>query len=180
MATSPDYITSINTAQPEIWSAPFVIPRGHLLVSAGQVCQHLYFVESGAVRVYFVAENQEHTIRLGYKGNIINDLPSFLSQQPGRLYIEAIKKSVIKKAHINAIYTLRDSEKKMTDLWIATLENLFLQQFEREIDLLITAPEARYQRVLQRSPQLFQEVPHKYIAAYLRMTPETLSRIQKS
>ncbi len=51
---------------------------------------------------------------------------------------------------------------------------------EREQDLLINSPEERYRRVLKRSPQLFQEVPHKYIAAYLRMPPETLSRVKKA
>ena len=60
------------------------------------------------------------------------------------------------------------------------LESLFLDQFEREIDLLTASPEERYLRVLKRSPKVFQEVPHKYIAEYLRMTPETLSRIKKS
>jgi CRP-like cAMP-binding protein len=65
-------------------------------------------------------------------------------------------------------------------LYSVLLEQLVLQQMEREQDLLITSPVERYQRVLERSPMLFQEVPHKYIAAYLRMSPETLSRIKKS
>ena len=60
------------------------------------------------------------------------------------------------------------------------LEELFAQQIEREIDILTHSPVERYKRVLERSPQLFQEIPAKYIASYLRMTPETLSRIQKS
>jgi hypothetical protein len=55
-----------------------------------------------------------------------------------------------------------------------------LQQMERERDILTSSPLERYKRVLERSPQLFQEIPNKYIASYLRMTPETLSRIKKS
>ncbi|MCH5683547.1 hypothetical protein LWM68_04255 [Niabella sp. W65] len=64
-------------------------------------------------------------------------------------------------------------------LWAAMLENLVLQQIEREKDLLIQSPKERYERVLKRSPQLFQEIANKYIAAYLRMSPETLSRLKK-
>jgi len=60
------------------------------------------------------------------------------------------------------------------------LEQLTLQQLEREKDILTSSPLERYKRVLKRSPQLFQEIPNKYIADYLRMTPETLSRIKKS
>lgn len=64
-------------------------------------------------------------------------------------------------------------------LWKQILELLVYQQMEREIDLLTYSPQKRYERVLQRSPQLFQEIPSKYIASYLRMSPETLSRLKK-
>lgn len=64
--------------------------------------------------------------------------------------------------------------------WVNVLQTLSLQQLDREIDLLTTSPKARYERVLERSPRLFQEIPHRYIANYLRMTPETLSRLKKS
>ena len=51
---------------------------------------------------------------------------------------------------------------------------------EREVDLITYSPQKRFERVFERSPQLFQEIPQKYIASYLRMTPETLSRILKN
>jgi CRP/FNR family transcriptional regulator, anaerobic regulatory protein len=60
------------------------------------------------------------------------------------------------------------------------MESLIVQQIEREVDLLTASPTERLARVLKRSPNLFQEVPLKYIASYLRMTPETLSRIRNS
>ena len=64
--------------------------------------------------------------------------------------------------------------------YIVLLESLVTQQIDRGIDLLIPSPTERLKRVLQRSPNLFQEIPLKYIASYLRMTPETLSRIRNS
>ena len=65
-------------------------------------------------------------------------------------------------------------------LWSGILEDLVLQQIEREKDLLINSPKERYERVLKRSPQLFQEIPNKHIANYLRMSAETLSRLKNS
>ena len=59
------------------------------------------------------------------------------------------------------------------------LGELIYQQMERERDILTSSPLERYKRVLSRSPQLFQEIPNKHIASYLRMTPETLSRLKK-
>ncbi|MCY7291948.1 MAG: Crp/Fnr family transcriptional regulator, partial [Ferruginibacter sp.] len=64
--------------------------------------------------------------------------------------------------------------------YLFLMENLVTQQIDREIDLLITSPAERLKRVLARSPNLFQEIPLKYIASYLRMKPETLSRIRNS
>ena len=65
-------------------------------------------------------------------------------------------------------------------VWTKILEDLVIQQIEREKDLLVSSPKERYERVLRRSPILFQEVSNRHIANYLRMTPETLSRLKKS
>lgn len=65
-------------------------------------------------------------------------------------------------------------------IWTNILEDLVIQQMEREIDILTQSPKERYDRVLKRSPQLFQEIPNKHIANYLRMSAETLSRLKKS
>ena len=62
--------------------------------------------------------------------------------------------------------------------WYDILRGLVMGQTEREIDLLTTDAAERYRRVWKRSPRLFQEIPAKYIANYLRMSPETLSRIR--
>lgn len=65
-------------------------------------------------------------------------------------------------------------------VWSRMLENLVVQQLEREVDILTASPKERYERVLARSPRLFQEIPGRNIANYLRMSPETLSRLKKS
>lgn len=72
------------------------------------------------------------------------------------------------------------AQPERVDAWMQILEQLIYQQLERELDLLIESPSERLNRVLKRSPNLFQEIPLKYIASYLRMTPETLSRLRKS
>ena len=70
---------------------------------------------------------------------------------------------------------------------IAIAMNVYSQEANKKIhdqthnkDILINSPMDRFQRVFKRSPQLFQEIPNKHIASYLRMTPETLSRLKKS
>lgn len=155
------------------------IERNEYLKVSGNTDTNIYFVESGSLRVFVVNNDEEQNIRFGYKGNLIVLLDSFLTGKPTIFNVQAIKKTVLKvigKQQLNDFL----QEEKNQKLWTQILENLILQQLEREIDILNNSPQERYNRVLQRSPQLFQEIPNKHIANYLRMSAETLSRLKKS
>lgn len=154
--------------------------RNEFLKISGSTDTDIYFVEKGSVRLFMIDENEERIIRFGYTGNIIVSLDSFLSGKPSDFYIQAIKKSSIKIASKKDFYEFIQSDEENLKFWNSILEDLVLQQIEREKDLLISSPRERFERVLKRSPKLFQEVPNKYIANYLRMSPETLSRLKKS
>ncbi|MFC7345470.1 Crp/Fnr family transcriptional regulator [Chryseobacterium zhengzhouense] len=157
-----------------------VINRHHFLTLEGDIDSNIYFIEKGSLRIFIRDEDQERVIRFGYKENIIVCLDSFLSEKPTDFYIQAIKKTEIKVASKKDFYKFITSSNENLNLWTAILEDLVLQQIEREKDLLANSPKERYDRVLKRSPQLFQEIPNKHIANYLRMSPETLSRLKKS
>lgn len=154
--------------------------RNEFLKISGSTDTQIYFIEKGSVRIFMTDDNEERIIRFGYTGNIIVSLDSFLSGKPSELYIQAIKKTAVKIASKRDFYDFIQSDRKHMEFWMNVLEDLVLQQLEREKDLLINAPKERFERVLKRSPKLFQEVPNKYIANYLRMSPETLSRLKKS
>ncbi len=156
-----------------------ILQRNEFLTEYGKRDDNVYFVESGSLRVFVLNEQEEQSIRFGYPGNLIVALDSFLTQKPTQLYIQALKKTVIKVIEKQQLEAFLNTENNK-QLWLGILENLVLQQMEREIDLLTHNPKERYLRVLHRSPQLFQEIPHKHIANYLRMSPETLSRLKKS
>lgn len=154
--------------------------RNEFLKISGSTDTSIYFIENGSVRIFMMDENEERIIRFGYTGNIIVSLDSFLSGKPSDLYIQAIKRTTVRIASKKDFYEFIQSNEEHLKFWMDILEDLILQQLEREKDLLINAPGERFERVLKRSPKLFQEVPNKYIANYLRMSPETLSRLKKS
>ena len=127
-----------------------------------------------------LSEYEEHIIRFGYEGSLITSLSSFLKGTPSEFYIEAIRKTSMKVISKEDLARLVNENSENLRQYTNLLETLISQQIDREIDLLITSPTERLNRVLKRSPNLFQHVPLKYIASYLRMTPETLSRIRNS
>jgi len=154
--------------------------RGEWIEREGAVSTTIYFVKSGSLKIYLQNKEAEQIIRFGYQNDLVVSLDSFLTNDKSDFNIQAIKETKVRCILKSDFFEVIYSDAKYLKIWILTLENLVQQQIEREKDLLIDSPFERYNRVLKRSPKLFQEIPHKYIANYLRMTPETLSRLKKS
>ena len=163
----------------ELSEKTITIDRNEFLKVKGNIDTNVYYVESGSLRIFVLDDYEEQTIRFGYKENLIVSLDSFLTGKPSDLFIQAIKKTVIKVVTKPQINKFLETEINR-NLWTKILENLVVQQLDREIDILTNSPKERYKRVLKRSPQLFQEIPNRHIANYLRMSAETLSRLKKS
>ncbi len=154
--------------------------REEFLKVANTLDTNIYFIESESVRVFFIENLEEHTLYFGHSNSIITALDSFLSNRKTALEIQALKKTEVGYLTKKEFLDFVNSKPVYLKLWNEVLKEIIIHQLDREKDLLIPSTEQRYQRVLKRKPELFQEIPHKYIASYLRMAPETLSRIKKS
>lgn len=168
---------TIDKEAPTLWDKEITLSRNELLVQTGSIDNWIYYVESGALRICVESENEIHTTRFAYRDSLVTVLDSFFRDVPTIYSIEAIRKSKVIRMNKEDFKKFVLAHQEYTTLWRILLEELILQQLEREVDLLHNTPAERYKRVYERSPQLFQEIPHKYIAAYLRMTPETFSRL---
>ena len=157
-----------------------ILKRNEFLKVKGSVDTNIYFIENGSLRIFLLDDGEEQIIRFGYKNNLIVSLDSFFTEKPSDFYIQAIKKTTLKVIYKNKFIDFIGKSDKNKNLWTTILENLILQHIEREKDILTSSPKERYNRVLKRSPKLFQEIPNKHIANYLRMSPETLSRLKNS
>lgn len=163
----------------ELWEKEISLKRNEYLKMEGEKDTHIYFIVEGSLRLFVFDGEEEHTIRLGYTGNIITALGSFITETPTDLYMQALKSTQLLAITKTSFMEFIQSSKENLNLWMQITSFLIYELLERERDILTSSPAERYQRVLKRSPQLFQEIPNKYIASYLRMTPETLSRIKK-
>lgn len=171
-------ISELEKAQ--LWEGELEFKKGEYLKVQGNIENRFFYVLDGCFRIFIDLEDEEHTIRFAYRGNVFNALDSYVTGKPTAFYIQALRKTRVAFVSISFYERWLHSNPKYFEMWTGILKTLIIQQFEREQDLLIHSPRTRYERVLKRSPQLFQEVPLKYIANYLRMSPETLSRIQNS
>lgn len=163
----------------ELSEHSLTLERNEFLKVGGSIDTNAYYIESGSLKVYVLDDFEERIIRFGYAENIIVSLDSFFTEKPSDLYIQALKKTELKVVSKEQVTRFLEADTNRR-FWISELEKLIVQQHEREVDLLTNSPRERYRRVMERSPQLFQEIPNKHIASYLRMSPETLSRLKKS
>ncbi len=157
-----------------------VLKRGEILIYDGSYNQDIYIVNQGCIHMYMMINDQPQSIRFAYNGSLFTAIDSFFGHQANQYIYQAIRKTeiqIIPKSDFD--YFISQDQDHLV-LWNKVLQLLILSMVERENDLLHSNPKDRLDRVLRRSPQLFQYVPHKYIASYLRMSPETLSRLQKS
>ncbi|MFD2999916.1 Crp/Fnr family transcriptional regulator [Pontibacter toksunensis] len=161
-----------------LWKKRVQLSRYDFLIQQGQVEQGLYFVISGALRIYFPLPDEEICVGFSYPGNLVVSFPSFVDGKPSAYYIQALKKSELLGISKTDFMQLMVQHPNIRRFWYEELEKALVGKIEREVDLLLPEPEQRLQRVMRRSPQLFQHIPKKYIASYLRMTPETLSRLK--
>ncbi len=158
----------------------FSIARNEYLIQQGQKERYFYYVIDGALRAYTIIEDEEYTIRFAYKNSIVAALPAYFTDAPSDISIQAIRKSKLIRFKKADFESFLESSTENLKTYNALLKDLVSSFYEREVDLLTTSPSERLKRILKRSPQVFQEIPHKYIASYLRMSPETLSRLLNS
>lgn len=107
---------------------------------------------------------------------MVGSLASFLSQTPSLVNIAAIencKYYVLNRDDVMELVSKYDSLKKMADIIV---QEQLLRAEKREAALLSVNPEERFKNLMEEHPKIFKRIPLRYVASYLGITPETLSR----
>jgi CRP-like cAMP-binding protein len=160
------------------WTKELHVPRNEFLVSPGQTEQYLYFTHHGTMRIFYPTASEEICVGFVHPGEMVCAFPSFAMGKPSEYAIQALQASGLIAIARSEFQRCLDSSPAFAKLWRSELERVLIGRMEHEIDLLLPEPAQRLERLRQRSPHIFQKVPKKYLASYLRMTPETLSRLR--
>ena len=162
----------------EAWTIEKTLSRNDFLIQSGQLGRYLYFIKKGTFLISYPLENNDAVVGFGYPKTLIFDYPSFVNNLPSPFAIQTLSKAEVIGIHRSDFLKIKDQFPLFRIQWHHLTEQALLGRIEREIDLITPSPKARYERLINRSPHIFQLFPHKYIASYLRMTPETLSRLR--
>lgn len=150
-----------------------------MILRAGEVCTHSYFVHSGLLRSFTINDHiVEHVMSFACAGWWIGDMYSLLSQQPGTLFIEVMEDAevvLLSKTDQEALYT---AIPKLERFFRILTENSLVANQERLMDNLSLTAEERFEKFCKRYPSLIQQVPQKLIASYIGVTPEFFSKMK--
>jgi CRP-like cAMP-binding protein len=154
------------------------LPKGSYIITEGKVCNKVYFLEKGSVRGFYNLDGKEATYWFAFENSFVTSFFSFITRKPGVENIQLMEDSLlwsITYDHLQKLYTtFPDMERLgriMNERYYVMLEERFVSNHFKEA-------RERYNILLKNNPDILQRVSLGYVASYLGITQETLSRIR--
>jgi len=156
------------------------IKRRQFILHEGEICNYNTFIVQGCFKMYFMdSKGKEHNLQFAIENWWIGDIGSFHSEEPSKLYIEALENSVILQIKKKDQLMLFVEYPKFNRLFRVFTENALVSAQRRILQNISSTAEERYLDFLKRYPYFFNRISNVQIASYLGVTPEFLSTIRK-
>lgn len=155
------------------------LKKGEYYVESNKISRHFAFIAHGIMRAAQEIDGGEKTSCICTENAFANSTISFITQTPSNTSIQALTDVTLLTIHYNDLQTLY----RQSPFWlhigrvIMEQEFLNLQQVSWRNSQL--SPDEKYLTLMRENPQVIHQVPLRYIASFLNITPETLSRIRK-
>jgi CRP-like cAMP-binding protein len=154
-----------------------VVPQNEFILRSGEVAQSMYYLLSGAIYQYELSPEQDRNIiDLRIQNEWFFDYQGLISQRPSEIYIQTYADSHILELSLDTVHYL--TGRSIAFLQLNSVLGSVLEKM-KFFDQAMT-PTEKYTFMLNNRPRLIQTFPLKMISSYLKMTPETLSRVRKS
>lgn len=155
--------------------------KGDVIVKQEQVCNTLRFVVSGVYRVYRIIDGKEVTSYFNYESRnpFVASFVSLLTETPSQEIVECIVPGTLLSISYKNWVSLYDTSPSLNTFGRRMAEYNYILAMERIESLQYQTAADRYTSFIKLYPSLLNKIPHHYIASYLGVTPESLSRIRK-
>jgi CRP-like cAMP-binding protein len=178
------YIRSYANFKDETWdlieSALQVkqIGKGEYTVEEGKICRYIDFVYKGSFRSFSNKDGEDITTGLYLEGICITNMKSLSTNTPSHLFIQALEDSIVARLQKETLIGLYEKSSELQSVGRAILEAMIVEENDWKEMYTLYDPDERYQFLLNKSPELLQRISLQYIASFLGIRRETLSRIR--
>jgi CRP-like cAMP-binding protein len=153
--------------------------KGDHLLAEGEICRHIVFIESGLVRYYINKDGEERTTYFNKEGEFVCLYTSFLPQSPSTMNIQALEDCSVWTVSFDGIQQFYKEVTYGERFGRMAIEDVFVSAIAQIASFYTDTPEIRYQKFLLDYPDIVQRIPQYYIASYVGVKPQSLSRIRK-
>lgn len=156
-----------------------VFNKGERFITEGEVNTSSGFICNGLMRLFYIKDNKEFTVKFFYKNSWIGNLQSIHHGEPSQYYLEAIVKTELLVFESSAMNQLFNEVPPFERYIRLMIDSAFRQLIREKADRLLLTPEEQYLQLLETHAALIERVPLKQIASFLNIEPGSLSRIRK-
>jgi CRP/FNR family transcriptional regulator, anaerobic regulatory protein len=153
--------------------------NGHFFLEEGKTAKGIGFIMKGAFRYFYYSEGEEITRWVSLEGDFVTSLSSFIDRKPTNENIVAMKDSEILFATKEKWDNLFKKNETLRHLWLKNMEALYIGMEDRVYQLIALKAEQRYKWMCENQPHFIAQVPDKYLASMLGITPRHLTRLRR-
>ncbi len=156
------------------------LKKKEFLLQKGDVSNHMRFISAGCLRAYHQSDDTaEYILQFCIEGWWINDLSSFITQEPATQFIQALEPCKLYQIHRDALNDLFDRVPMLERFFRLKMQKAYVALQHRTFRRMSQTAEERYHDFRQQYRKLEQRVPQYMVASYLDITPEHLSALRK-
>src|SRR5690606_14456857 len=128
--------------------------------------------------LYYQVGSEEVTKDFSFENSFCGSYASFITGQPSKFNVKAMENMMLYTIDRKSLVQLTEDLPCWQKFNLISVENLFIRKENREACFLLETPDERYEKLAEENKEMLQRVPLKYLASYLGVSAETLSRIR--
>lgn len=168
--------SEINTVLEYVY--PINLEKGEYFLQEGQICRFVAFQSRGTIIYYENKEGEEKVCDFAFENDWISQLDSFTNNRPSKMNIKAIENTSLWAISKDDLEKIKKKVSKMNTLQTSVTEGLFIKANNRISNFTNLTAKERYHKEIKENPKLIQRIPQYYLASYLGIKPQSLSRIR--
>jgi CRP-like cAMP-binding protein len=152
--------------------------KNEFVLCLDEVCNHMYFVSNGLLRIYYYKEYKDISEWFAFENSFCFSIISYFTKTPSKLIIQCIEDSEVIFISRDAINQLRETNIEIANFMFELTSGSLIFSQERMFGIQFETAQQRYNHLMNQHKNMLQRIPLQYIASYLGISAETLSRIR--